>query len=196
MISERVRSLIDEQGLKGAAVLAAREQLLRVERKKQSGPGGLMHFVRYFWREIEPDVEFQDGWAIQAMALHLEAVSAGAITRLLINISPGACKSLICNVFWPLWEWSALNRPGLRYLSLSYSSDLTERDNRRMLAVINSERFQQLWGSRFNLDKQGEQVTTNDKTGVKTAAGIRGSVTGNRADRVILDDPNSVKDVD
>ncbi len=196
MISERVRSIVDEQGLKVAAVAAAKERLLRVERQKQAGRGGLIEFVRYFWREIEPDVSFQDGWAIQAMALHLEAVSAGAITRLLINISPGACKSLLVNCFWPLWEWSALNRPGLRYLSLSYSSDLTERDNRRMLMIIRSQRFQDLWGHRFKLDKEGEQLVTNDKTGVKMAAGIRGSVTGNRADRVILDDPNSVKDVE
>lgn len=41
-------------------------------------------------------------------------------------------KSLLINVFFPAWLWSAQNKPHLRFLKFSYSSVLSERDNGRM----------------------------------------------------------------
>ena len=152
-----------------------------------------MRFMEYFWDVLEPDAPFMSGWALEAVCEHLEAVSRGKITRLLINISPGACKSLTSSVFWPAWEWSAFERPGMRYLCLSSSSTNPEKDNGKFLRLLTSEKFQDLYGKSFALVKQGETVISNDKTGVKTAAGLGGTVTGARADRIILDDPNSVK---
>lgn len=196
MLTLRDSNIIDELGLKPAIAEALRTKQFRQLREEFASPSGLIKFVRYFWPILEPDTPFQSGWAIEAICTHLEAVSHGKVTRLLINISPGACKSLLCNVFWPLWEWSALSRSGLRYLSLSYASGLTERDNRKMRDLIRSAEFQQLYGHLFKLTKDGEELIANDKTGVKQAAGIRGQVTGNRADRIILDDPNSVKEAE
>jgi hypothetical protein len=49
--------------------------------------GGLIAFVRYFWSVLEPETPFVDGWPLWAMVLHLESVTAGEITRLLINFS-------------------------------------------------------------------------------------------------------------
>ena len=65
-----------------------------------------------------------------------------------------------------------------------------------MRDLIRSVEFQELYGHLFKLTKDGEELIANDKTGVKQAAGIRGQVTGNRADRIILDDPNSVKEAE
>lgn len=155
-----------------------------------------MRFVRYFWDVLEPDTDFQDGWPLDAIAMHLEAVAAGAITRLLINVPPGSCKSLLSSVFFPLWIWSALDRPGARFLALSYASNLTERDNRKMLALIRSEKFQALYGHLFALEKENEGLIVNDKTGQKQASSVGGTVTGARADIVILDDPNSIKEIE
>lgn len=168
----------------------------RQERRLQSGPGGLMHFVRYFWDVLEPDTCFQDGWALEAIAMHLEAVAAGAITRLLINVPPGSCKSLLSSVFFPAWVWSAMQRPGARFLALSYASFLTERDNRKMLSLIKSAKFQDLYGNQFLMEKENEGLITNDRTGQKQASSVSGTVTGARADFVILDDPNSIKNIE
>ena len=65
----------------------------------------LLDFVRLTWRAIEPARRFVEGWVLGAMCEHLEAVTAGEITRLLINVPPGFMKSLLVNVFWPAWEW-------------------------------------------------------------------------------------------
>lgn len=157
----------------------------REERAKQSAPGGLMHFVRYFWSILEPNTPLIDGWVMQAVAEHLEAVSYGKINRLLINVPPGFSKSLLTNVFWPLWEWVAIGRPDYRYVCFSYGSHLTERDNRRMLDIIRSQRFQELWGHVFHLRKAGEVLISNDKMGWKLATSVGGIGTGERGNRIL-----------
>lgn len=197
MADPKVVELLDRMGRdKYAKAQALQEVMRRQERKLQGQKGGLMRFVRYFWDVLEPDTAFQDGWPLEAIALHLEAVAAGAITRLLINVPPGSCKSLLSSVFFPLWIWSALERPGTRFLALSYASNLTERDNRKMLMLIRSEKFQNLYGHLFTMEKENEGLITNDKTGQKQASSVGGTVTGARADIVILDDPNSIKEIE
>ena len=66
-----------------------REKWRRIERDRQQGAGGLLHFVRAFWRVVEPNREFVEGWALEAICDHLEAVTYGDIKRLLINVPPG-----------------------------------------------------------------------------------------------------------
>lgn len=179
---------------------ATLEKFLRDERARQADlgepgrMGGLIHFVRYFWSILEPSTPFAEGKPLEAMILHLEAVTRGEITRLLINVSPGSMKSLLVNVFWPAWEWSAACLPHLRYVSFSYAAHLTERDNGRMRDVLRDWRFKQLWGEAFALTEDGKVRVANDKTGWKFASSVGGVGTGERGDRVLLDDPHNIKE--
>jgi predicted phage terminase large subunit-like protein len=173
---------------------ATRHLKLLEERKRQAEPGGLIRFVRYFWDILEPSAEFKEGNALYAIALHLEAVADGRINRLLMNVSPGFMKSLLTDVFFPAWLWSACDRPDCRFVAFSYSSHLTERDNGRIRDLVKSQRFQELWGHRFKLVDEGRIKLTNDKTGWKFASSVGGVGTGERGDIVILDDPHNVKD--
>lgn len=50
---------------------------------------GLISFVRRFWRVLEPETPFVDGWVLWSMCAHLEACARGEIGRLCINIFPG-----------------------------------------------------------------------------------------------------------
>lgn len=156
----------------------------------------LLGFIRLCWPILEPGRQFVEGWAVQAICDHLEAVSRGQITRLLINVPPGCMKSLTTNVFWPAWEWIA--RPSLRYVSASYAEALTIRDNRRCRNLITSALYQELWGSRFalSLDANAKIRFDNDKTGFKIATSVGGAVVGERGDRFIMDDPNNIKEVE
>jgi hypothetical protein len=90
----------------------------------------------------------------------------GRITRVLFNVPPGAMKSLLVNVFFPAWEWGARGMPWLRYLSASYSEDLTVRDNRRCRAIIGSDLYQSLWGDVVQIDpNQGPDLCTEPALG-------------------------------
>jgi hypothetical protein len=51
------------------------------ERNLQSGRGGLMHFVRYFWEVLEPETPMVEGWPMVAVCQHLEAIAYGEIRK-------------------------------------------------------------------------------------------------------------------
>lgn len=105
-------------------------------------------------------------------------------------------NSLLTNVFWPAWEWGPMGKPHLRYVTFSYASSLTERDNGRFRDLLRSADFQELWGSRFKLTEEGKIKVANNKTGWKLASSVGGVGTGERGDRVLLDDPHNVKDAE
>lgn len=158
----------------------------------------LIEFVDYVWPVVEPAIPFIRGWAIEAIAEHLQAVTDGYIKRLLINVPPGFSKSLLTDVFWPAWEWGPRNLPHYRYVCASYSNHLTERDNMRCRNVVMSDRYRRLWGDRFKISN--EQFTkvkfANDRTGWKLATSVGGIGVGERGDRFIIDDANNTMDME
>ncbi len=158
--------------------------------------GGLVAFVRHFWHVLEPETAFIDGWPLWAMCEHLEAVTFGEITRLLMNVPPGFMKSLLVDVFWPAWEWGPADKSHLRYVTFSYSASLTERDNGRFGDLVSDNEYQWLFGDRVRLVKKGEVKVANRKRGWKLASSVGGVGTGERGDRVILDDPHNVKEIE
>ena len=166
---------------------------LREKLEAKAYEGDLISFVRYVWPIVEPAIPFVEGWALSAIADHLQAVTRGEIRRLLINVPPGFSKSLLTDVFWPAWEWGPQNHPSYRYVCASYSNHLTERDNMRCRNVVMNERYQRLWGNRFRISN--EQFTkvkfANDKTGWKLATSTGGIGVGERGDRFIIDDANN-----
>lgn len=172
---------------------AALEAMDRLEAERR-----LVGFIQYMWEVLEPGRDFVNGWAIGAICEHLEAVSNGEIRRLLINVPPGCMKSMTTCVFWPAWEWGPKNRPQLRYVSSSYSEELTIRDNRRCRILIESERYQAAWGDRFHLtaDQNAKVRYDNDHMGVRIATSVGGMTVGERGDRFTIDDPHNIKTAD
>jgi predicted phage terminase large subunit-like protein len=166
----------------------------REARDLQCRRGGLIHFVRYFWNVVEPTTKLIDGWPLEAICQHLEAVTFGDIKRLLITVPPGFMKSLCTDVFWPAWQWGPMGLPSLRIVAFSYSAGLTERDNARFRDVIMSPQYRELYGDKFDLRKVGEVRISNDKTGWKLATSVGGIGTGERGNQLILDDPHNVRD--
>lgn len=153
----------------------------------------LYEFVQLMWHIVEPATEFVPGRVLEEICMHLEAVTYGQLRRLIINVPPGCSKSLITNVFWPAWEWGPKGMAHLRYLTFSYSSHLTERDNDRCMRVVTSRLYQELWGDVCKLEKTGVTQITTNKTGWKFATSLTGVGTGERGDRIIMDDMNDVR---
>lgn len=165
----------------------------RQEKKRQRR---LINFVRYFWDVLEPVEPLVDGFALEAMCEHLEAVTDGRIKRLLINVPPGFMKSLLTDVFWPAWEWGPMDLGHMRYVAFSYAAHLTERDNAKFLALLQSQKFVSMWGDRFDLVEQGKVKVSNTRTGSKFASSVGGVGTGERGNRVILDDAHNIKEAE
>lgn len=99
----------------------------------------LAAFAKRAWQEIDP-APLVWSWHLDAICEHLQAVSDGRITRLLINVPPGYAKSLMTSVIWPAWEWA--RNPGWRSLFASYAGDLSIRDAVRCRTLIESPWYQ------------------------------------------------------
>jgi predicted phage terminase large subunit-like protein len=139
---------------------------------------------------LEPAAELKWGWALDAICLHLEAVTDGRITRLLMNVPPGSMKSLLTGVIWPAWEWGPRGMPEMRFVGTAHEEQLAIRDSRRCRDLIKSEWYQGLWPVQLAADLDGKREFGNTRKGVRQARAFT-SMTGVRGDRVILDDPIS-----
>jgi len=102
---------------------------------------------------------------------------------------------MIVNVFFPAWEWSTIGAH-LRYVSFSYAAHLTTRDNEKFRDLLLSEKYQALYAGRVSLVKVGAEKVQSDKTGWKFASSVTGVGTGERGDRVLLDDPHAVREAE
>ncbi len=162
--------------------------LLAVERElcKRS----LAAFARRAWHVLEPAAELKWGWALDAICLHLEAVTNGQITRLLMNVPPGSMKSLLTGVIWPAWEWGPRGMPEMRFIGTAHEETLAIRDNRKCRDLVKSEWYQNLWPLELLRDLDGKKEFGNSRKGTRQARAFT-SLTGVRGDRVILDDPIS-----
>lgn len=152
----------------------------------------LADFVRQAWHVLEPGQPYIHGWHVDAICEHLEAITDGDLTRLLINIPPGTMKSTLTSVFWPAWEWGPRQLAHTRFIGASHEQGLAVRDNRKMRNLIMSDWYQALWPTTLTSDQNQKTYYENDKTGFRQACAVA-SMTGKRGDRVVWDDPHSVE---
>ena len=179
-------------------ILFSDDHALELAKAKRRCELHLIDFVELMWPILDPGQPFVRTWVQEAICAHLEAITAGKITKLLINVPPGFTKSRIVNVLWPAWEWGPRNRPDLRYMAWSYEAKLSEDQNNDCRKVIESDVYQRFWGDRFEIDQasNAKSYYKNDKGGWRRSSSVGGAGTGYRADRLIFDDPHKVADAD
>ena len=178
----------------------AEARAAKVAAEKVMSERSLAKFISLAWHVLEPGTPYLHNWHIDMIAAHLTAITEGRVVnekvynRLLINIPPGAMKSLLVNVFWPAWEWGPRNLPHLSYLCAAHKvENLSARDSRKMRILVTSQWYQERWGDRVSLARdQNEKLNFENTKGGKRIAAAISSLTGVRADRVIIDDPHSV----
>ncbi len=136
---------------------------------------------------------FVDNWHIGALCEHLQAVTAGQIPKLLINVPPGMGKSLITCVFWPAWEWT--NDPTVRWFCASYDQRLSTRDAVRCRALLSRPWYRGRCAQPFRLTPEQNQKTyyETDQGGYRLATSIGGHGSGEHPDRIVCDDPHNVQ---
>ncbi len=181
-------------------------ELLRVD---------LAEMIRACWPILEPGTPLSWNWHVDVICEHLAAVSAGEITRLIVNIPPRGMKSTTVSVVWPVWDW--LTNPQRRFLFASYAQVLATRDavkSRRLIqsaGVRHLENPQQhslierigyqgvlsLLGHGWALsdDQNLKQRYENDATGYRISTSVGGSATGEGGDILVIDDPHKADEV-
>jgi predicted phage terminase large subunit-like protein len=158
-------------------------------------------FLRSAWRYMDP-APFTDGWHLHAICEHLQAVADGDIRRLIINLPPRHCKSLLLSVAFPAWVWAQPESTptagsGVPLLYASYADKLSLRDSVKSRRLIESVWFQKRWGNRFQLlgDTNTKSRFGNDKGGERLITSISAGVTGEGGNIICIDDPNAANDI-
>jgi len=163
-------------------------QKIRAELAKRS----LLEFTRQAWPILEPGVRMKEGWALEAICEHLEAVVNGDIKRLVINIPPGASKSRLSRVMLPLFIWT--KKPWARVIGASYAIALAERDNYYARTVLQTDWYQNNFGVTISSEQGAKVNFDNNSMGGLRAISVGGATTGFRGDFLILDDAHNVSD--
>lgn len=160
----------------------------------------LYTFLKHAWRYIDAS-PFTDGWPVEAVAEHLQAVADGEIRRLIINIPPRCAKSSLTSVAFPAWVWAQpwntpTSGPGVQFLHASYAQQLSLRDSVKCRRLIESPWYQALWGDRFRLtgDQNTKTRFDNDKNGSRLSTSVGSALTGEGGSIIVVDDPNAAQE--
>ncbi len=153
----------------------------------------LYEFSRQAWSIVRPGEPFTTGWVFGCMCEHAQALVDGYIKKLAVAVPPRHGKSLVFNVFMPVWSW--IKKPSNRYIFTAYSDTLVVRDSLACRDLIRSPWFQKRWGSRFAFksDQNRQDQFTNNKGGFRLATTPGGTATGEGAHGIIADDIISVQ---
>jgi predicted phage terminase large subunit-like protein len=163
----------------------------------ERGRRSLHYFLRTFaWPALQPATPFQDNWHIGAICEHLQAVAAGQIQRLVINMPFRHLKSTIVSQAFPAWDW--IGHPSRQFLTASYAMDVAIRDAVDARRIIDSPAYREAYGHLWHLtsDQNVKSRYENSKRGARTVTATDSAGTGFGGDIRIVDDPVSAKKAD
>lgn len=153
--------------------------------RRQEASTSLYQFLRQAWPHIEGARPLRDGWALQAVCEHLDAVISGQIRDFILNIPPRMTKSTAGSVCLTPYAWTT--HPELQFLYLSYSDKLSQRDHVKARRLIECDWYQARWGNKFNLahDQNTKVRYDNNHGGYRVTTSLTGTVTGEGGDIIV-----------
>jgi predicted phage terminase large subunit-like protein len=115
----------------------------------------------------------------------LERLTIGEIDRLAVFMPPGSAKSTYASILFP--PWYLAHRPDHCIIAASHTAELAEKWGRKVRNLVAEHRL--TLGVDLAEDSQAAGRWETKTGGEYFAAGVGGSITGRRADLVIIDDP-------
>lgn len=150
----------------------------------------LFAFVQVFWNRIEGHKPFLPNWHFHYLAEYLEAITAGQLTRLVVNLPPRHGKSLLVCVFWPVWEW--LRQPNQRWMFVSGSESLASQHSRgRRQLLLDPDLLTRYPDLALRADHRSKAEFQNVRNGLMQATSFGSSLLGKGGNRIVLDDPET-----
>ena len=173
---------------------------------KESSTSSLAAYAQWFWPVLhsgwesdgKPVEPLKRDWYFDAMCVHLEAVTAGEISRLVINIPPGHAKTKVVFTYWSSWEYGPKNLTHLKRIYCSATADFAMRENNTLRKLMTSREFSACWDLREDCGQYDADAASQfaiSGGGQVYAVGIDGQITGKRCHRLIIDDPNLPRDI-
>jgi predicted phage terminase large subunit-like protein len=156
----------------------------------------LQEFVGQAWGILEPVSTLVWSWHLDLICEYLTLIKdgqfkavCGDLEGIIFNVPPRTMKSLLISVFFPIWVWTT--RPSCRFMFVSYSEKLSTQHSVFRRSVIESDWYQERWGSIFSLshDQNVKSHYQNSERGTMFSTGMQATATGMGGDVLIFDDP-------
>lgn len=168
------------------------KKILQIQAKVYND--SLNYFIQRSFHCLNPGVEYQHNWHIDAIAEALNEVYKGNIKRLIINIPPRYLKSICVSVAFPAWILG--KDPNKRIIVACYSEKLSLKHSLDTKLIIENKFYKKIFKNTIITNKQNEKykfMTT--KNGFRFAASVGGTLTGEGGDILIIDDPHNPQQV-
>lgn len=156
------------------------------------------------WFSISQGQKYVLNWHHRYLCRIVDEIISGERNDTIINCPPGAGKTEITSIHFPVY--SMIKLPKVRNLSISFSDSLVKRNSRRIRDLIKSPEFQGLYPSRFGtckddeiqvLDESGRVVfeAISKAIGGQLTGSRGGYITDNYSGALMLDDPEKPDDM-
>ena len=174
-----------------------KKALLKFALEKKLCEMSFYEFFKAAWIVVEPAVPLSTNWHHKYICDLLQTECERVIAQepkskdIIINVPFRSTKSLIVTVMFPVWAW--IKSPKLRFITSSYSATLSIELATKSRDVIFSDWFKRRWGEVFHIkkDQNLKERYENNFVGMRRATSVGGTVTGQGADFLIVDDPLS-----
>lgn len=145
-------------------------------------------FIHRVFLEVVPGTEFHPNWHLEALCFALTEIGSKQRRRQIIEVPPRSLKSICASV--ALVAWLLGQDPTRKIICVSYSQDLAARFSALTRQVMKSEWYRKLFpGTVISADKDTERYFRTTAGGFRDATSVGGTLTGNGADLIIIDDP-------
>ena len=173
------------------------KKLLKFALEKKLCEMSFYEFFKAAWIVVEPAVPLSTNWHHKYICDLLQEECERVIAQkpktkdVIINVPFRSTKSLIVTVMFPVWAW--IKSPKLRFITSSYSATLSIELATKSRDIIFSDWFKRRWGDVFHIkkDQNLKERYENNFVGMRRATSVGGTVTGQGADFLIVDDPLS-----
>jgi predicted phage terminase large subunit-like protein len=115
----------------------------------------------------------------------LQAVADGRCERLMVQMPPGSAKSTYGSVLFPAYFFA--RQPRGQVIAAAHTASLATYFGRRVRGVV--AEFGDVLGVGLAADSRASGQFRLAQGGEYFAAGVRGPITGRRADLIVIDDP-------
>jgi predicted phage terminase large subunit-like protein len=148
-------------------------------------------FLHRCVQTLNPASRFLENWHIEAIAHQLNKVSAGDVTRLIINLPPRYLKSTIVSVAYPAFLLG--HHPSRRIISVSYGADLSAKHEFDFRAIVESSWYRRIF-PKMRIARATDSEIHTTARGFRKATSVHAALTGLGGDHFIIDDPQKPVD--
>lgn len=167
----------------------------------------LYHFIQYFWSTVSTH-KFQPNWHISYLCKELEKIAVKVGNKqpreydLIVNVPPGSTKTITCCIMFPVWCWTKW--PWMRFITSSYSAQLSLESAEYCRELIRSTEFSQVYpdiaikedkDTKSNFKIVSKKIVSPGRApklipgGSRYSTSVGGTLTGFHGDILIVDDP-------